>query len=105
MPSTPSVAVRSSSWRLQLLVQHGADRDHRLAPQLDVEIAQVRVPVGADLKRVPRECHDARDPQPGERQQQDDRAVLLGGQQRQIGGIDQLIEHRRLDPARELLLG
>ena len=62
---------------LQLLEQHRADRDHRLAPQPDVEIAQARVPVGADLKRVPRECHDARDPQPGEREQHDDRAVLL----------------------------
>ena len=62
---------------LKLLVQHGPDRDHGLTPQLDVEIAQVRVPVAADLKSVSGERHDARDPQPGERQQQNDRALLL----------------------------
>ena len=61
----------------QLLVQHGTDRDHRLAPQLQVQIAQVRMPIRADLKRVPCQRHDARHPQPSERQQQDDRAVLL----------------------------
>ena len=61
----------------QLLAQRRPDRDHGLAPQLDVQVTQVRVVIGADLQRVARQRDDARDPQPGERQQQDHGAMLL----------------------------
>lgn len=44
VPSTPSVSGEELLLAAQLLVEHRADRDHRLAPQVHVHIAQYGCP-------------------------------------------------------------
>ena len=56
----------------ELLGEQRRDRQHRLAAALDVEVAQIRVPVGPELERVAHQRDHARDPKAGERQHQHD---------------------------------
>ena len=76
----------------QLLGQERRDRQHRLAAALDVEVAQIRMPVGPQLQALAHQRDHARDPEAAERQHQHDRPVLLI-KQRQLRRIDPLRKH------------
>lgn len=54
--------------------------------------------VGADLQRVAAQQHQAAHAQPGVREQQDQRAVLLAAKQRQVLAVDDLIEQPLVEP-------
>ena len=77
---------------LQLLGELRRNRQHRLALGLDVQVAQIGMPIRADVQGAAGERDDARDPEARVGQKQNYRAVLLVLEQLQVGLVHPLPE-------------